>query len=1078
MKNSNPYVTSLPNFIEIQKVSFYWFLTQGLKEEFDNFSLTTDLDTNFEIFIFGNEYKLTNPKFNEFESKQKEDTYSTKIYVPVEVQKTKIDQIVRNKIKNIFIGILPLMTNKASFIFNGCERVIINQIVKSPGIYFQKSKNKSLYTALLISNKGSWLNFELQDSSVNVSINKFFKLNVFDIFKELSLTDKEIYQTLKYPNFLINKFININEHGPENSLILGISKIFNSNSYSMGRVGRLKLNERLHLDVPEETHDFTYSDLIAIIDSLIFINFKGGITNDVDHLENKKVRSVGELLQLQFRLGLNRLEQKIKRQINLNELKFSENNLIVTEENLPYYKSLINPLPLIATIKEFFGSSQLAQFMDQINPLASLTHKRRISALGPGGLDQSRISFKARDIHPSHYGRICPIETPEGPNAGVVVSLATCARINSYGFIETPFWKVKNGRIIKNNLPIYLTADAEDRFKIAPADLSTDENCLIKDKSVTIRYNQDFISIPPFEIDLIAISTIQIVSIGASLIPFFEHDDANRALMGSNMQRQSVPLLFPQKPIVGTGLETQIAIDSGMLIVAFKAGIVRYVSSKKIIINQIDGTQMLYELEKYVRTNQKTCINHRPIVWVGEIIQSGQILADGPSTDNGELALGQNITVAYMPWEGYNFEDAILINERLIYEDVFTSIHLEEHEIDVCETDDGIEKTTSDIPFIDKELLLNLDENGIVYVGTFVEPDDILVGKITPKSSQYVPPEVKLLEVIFKTKVNTNYDSSLRVPKIEEGRVLDIKILSLQNGDQLPFHVIYRIKIFLAQIRKIQVGDKISGRHGNKGIISRIMPQEDMPYLPDGKPVDIVLNPLGVPSRMNVGQLYECLLGFAGDKLNRRFKILPFDEIYGQNSSRILINKKLREASLDQNQSWIFNPFAPGKILLSDGRTGKQFENPVTVGKAYMLKLMHLADEKIHARSTGPYNLITQQPLQGRSHHGGQRFGEMEVWALEAFGVSHILQELLTIKSDDINGRDNMTIAIIKGSLMPKPGIPESFKVLLSELKSIGLDISTYKMNHLTYKMNLRQEVDLIENYSFDLDDSYKFLNS
>jgi DNA-directed RNA polymerase subunit beta len=1064
MQNFNPYVTSLPNFIEIQKISFYWFLTQGLKEEFDNFSLTINFNKHFEVFIFGNEYKLTNPRYNEFESKQKEDTYSTKIYIPIEIQKTNSDYIAKNKIKNIFIGILPLMTNKASFIFNGCERVIINQIIKSPGIYFKKNKNKNLYSALLVSNKGSWLNFELENSDVMICLNKFFKLNVLDIFKELSLTNKEIYQTLKYSHLLHNESTKIDENDLENLLTSTISKIFNSGSYSMGRVGRLKLNERLNLTISEETYDFTYSDLIAIIDSLISINFKGGVSDDIDHLKNKRIRSVGELLQLQFRLGLNRLEQRIKKQVTLNELKFPQNDSVFLKKDLAYYKSLINPLPLTATIKEFFGSSQLAQFMDQINPLAALTHKRRISALGPGGLDQDRISFKARDIHPSHYGRICPIETPEGPNAGVVVSLATCARINSYGFIETPFWKVKGGQIIKNNLPIYLTADAEDQFKIAPADLSTNENNFITQKSITVRYNQDFISISPSEIDLIAISTIQIVSIGASLIPFFEHDDANRALMGSNMQRQSVPLLFPQKPIVGTGLETQIAIDSGMLIIAFKPGIVKYVSSKRIIITQINGIQMSYELEKYTRTNQKTCINHRPIVWVGEIIQSGQVLADGPSTDNGELALGQNITVAYMPWEGYNFEDAILINERLVYEDIFTSIHLDVHEIDVCETDYGFERITTNIPFIDKKLLLNLDENGIIFVGTFVEPDDILVGKVTPNNNENISPENRLLEAIFKTKTNNTYDSSLRVPKIEEGRVLDIKILSSQNGDSLPAHVIYRIKVFLAQVRKIQVGDKISGRHGNKGIISRIMPQEDMPYLPDGKPIDIILNPLGVPSRMNVGQLYECLLGFAGDKLNRRFKILPFDEIYGQNSSRILINKKLREASLEQNQSWIFNPYAPGKIVLTDGRTGKQFENPVTVGKAYMLKLMHLADEKIHARSTGPYNLITQQPLQGRSHHGGQRFGEMEVWALEAFGVSYILQELLTIKSDDIDGRNNMTTAIIKGDRMPKPGIPESFKVLLSELKSIGLDISTYKINHLTYKTNFTNKVNLTKN--------------
>ena len=610
-----------------------------------------------------------------------------------------------------------------------------------------------------------------------------------------------------------------------------------------------------------------------------------------------------------------------------------------------------------------------------------------------------------------------------------------------------------------------MTADLEDNFKIAPADISLNSEGILTKQLIPVRYQQDFITVSPEEVDFIAVSTVQVVSAAAALIPFFEHDDANRALMGSNMQRQSVPLLLPQKPIVGTGLESQVAIDSGMVVTAFRKGIVIDVSSKHIIVKEESGKKTLYELQKYNRSNQDTCINHRPIVWVGEKVESGQVLADGPSTNGGELSLGQNITVAYMPWQGYNFEDAILISERLVYEDVFTSIHIEKYDIEVRQTKVGAEEITRDIPNINVNSIQNLDEQGIIYKGAFVKPGDILVGKITPKGESDQLPEGKLLRAIFGEKAKDVRDTSLRVPNGHHGRVLDIKIFDRDKGDELPAGVNMSVRIFLAEVRKIQVGDKIAGRHGNKGIISRILPRQDMPYLPDGTPIDVILNPLGVPSRMNVGQLYECLLGLAGHKLNRRFKILPFDEMYGPDTSRILINKKLRQASVEKNEAWIFNPYSPGKIVLIDGRNGEPFENPVTVGKAYMLKLVHLVDDKIHARSTGPYSLVTQQPLGGKSQHGGQRFGEMEVWALEAFGAAHTLQELLTVKSDDMQGRNDALNAIVKGRPIPKSGIPESFKVLIRELQAIGLDISTYKMGELNSELNYNTEVDLMEKY-------------
>ena len=724
--------------------------------------------------------------------------------------------------------------------------------------------------------------------------------------------------------------------------------------------------------------------------------------------------------------------------------------------------TLVNPKPIVAAIREFFGSSQLSQFMDQTNPLAELTHKRRISALGPGGLNRDRAGFAVRDIHLSHYGRICPIETPEGPNAGLIGVLATHARINSYGFIETPYYKVENGKVVIKTLPIYLAADQEDEFRIAPGDTPIDELLEIKSDIVPVRYRQEFTTTRKDLVDYVAVSPIQVISIATSLIPFLEHDDANRALMGSNMQRQAVPLLYPESPLIGTGLEAQAARDSGMVVVSLEDGVITYISANRICVTNNQGKEISYNLQKYQRSNQDTCINQRPSVWLGEEVVGGQVIADGAATEGGELALGQNILVAYVPWEGYNYEDAFLISERLVYNDVYTSVHIEKYEIEARQTKLGSEEITRELPNIGEYSLRKLDDNGIIVIGSWVESGDILVGKVTPKGESDQPPEGKLLRAIFGEKAKDVRDTSLRVPNGGKGRILDVRIFTREKGDELPTGANIVIRVYVAQTRKIQVGDKMAGRHCNKGIISRILPRQDMPYLPDGTPVDLVLNPLGVPSRMNVGQIFESLLGLAAEHLNKRFKVVPFDEMHGAEASRVLINDKLMNARKMSGKDWIFDLQHPGKIRLFDGRTGEAFDNPVMVGISYMLKLVHLVDDKIHARSTGPYSLVTQQPLGGKAQHGGQRLGEMEVWALEAFGASYTLQELLTVKSDDMQGRNETLNAIVKGKAIPRPGTPESFKVLMRELQSLGLDIGAYKIETLPDGQTRGIEVDLM----------------
>jgi DNA-directed RNA polymerase subunit beta len=1060
--NKKAFLTTLPDFVEIQRASFCWFLSKGLSEELEKFSSIKDFANIIELNFYGQEYKIRKPKYDTNESKQRDGTYAVRIYVPMSItvfDNQKLNQ--KNTKTNVFIGELPLITDRGTFIINGCERVVINQIIRSPGIYYKEDFSKKgtpLYSATLIPNRGSWLKFEIdKKKNLTVSIDKTEKINIVKFFKILDISIPEILGSLTYPEFfeqLIEK--EIEELKDENYDTQEIqeffdTRIFNPKYYDIGNVGRYRLNARFNLNIPKHVNDITNQDIIAIIDGLINLEYKEGELDDIDHLQNRRVRSVGELLQTQFRSGLTRLERILSERMS------------ICDPNVLKVTTLVNPKPIISMMREFFGSSQLSQFLDQTNPLAELTHRRRISGLGPGGFSRDHVSFAVRDIHPSHYGRICPIETPEGQNAGLISSLSVYARVNSFGFIETPFFQVKNGIVLQTQPAIYLTADEEDKLKIAAADTQINEEGLILQEQLTVRYNQEFQKIPSTEVQLIAVSTVQIISSAAALIPFLEHDDANRALMGSNMQRQAVPLLYPTKPIIGTGLESQLATDAGMVVISYTDGQVIDVSNDYIVIRDNLGKETLYTLQKYTRSNQDTCINQRPIVWKGEYVTSGQIIADGPGTDGGETALGQNITVAYMPWEGYNYEDALLINERLVYADLFTSIHIEKYDLEVRETKTGTEELTKDLPNVNEQTVKNLDENGIIHKGTFAKAGDILVGKITPSEEADEIPEGRLLRAIFGEKAQSVIDNSLRVPNGSYGRVLDIRIFSRENGDELPASTESIIRVFLAQMRKIQVGDKIAGRHGNKGIISRILPRQDMPYLPNGKPVDLILNPLGVPSRMNVGQLFEGLFGFAGDNLDKRFKIMPFDEMYGQEASRILINKSLKKAKKYQKQPWLYNDYSPGKIRLKDGRTGEYLDNPVTVCKSYILKLVHLVDDKIHARSTGPYSLVTQQPLGGRSQQGGQRLGEMEVWALEAFGAAHTLQELLTLKSDDMHGRNEALNAIVKGDPIPKPGIPESFKVLILELQSLGLDISMYKIKKDFIGETEGIEIDIME---------------
>ncbi len=1049
--------TYLPDLVEVQRGSFKWFLEKGLIEELESFSPITDYTGKLELHFVGSEYRLKRPRHDVEEAKRRDATFASQMYVTCRLVNKETGEI---KEQEVFIGELPLMTERGTFIINGAERVIVNQIVRSPGVYFKDEQDKNgrrTYNASLIPNRGAWLKFETDKNDLlHVRVDKTRKINAHVMMRAIGLSDNDVLDKLRHPEYYKKSIDAANEEGisSEDPALLELykklrpgeppsvsggqqllhSRFFDPKRYDLGRVGRYKMNKKLRLTIPDAVRTLTPEDVLSTLDYLINLELDvgGACLDDIDHLGNRRVRSVGELLQNQVRVGLNRLERIIKERMTVGE----------TDSLTP--AQLVNPKPLVAAIKEFFGSSQLSQFMDQTNPLAELTHKRRISALGPGGLTRERAGFAVRDIHPSHYGRICPIETPEGPNAGLIGSLATHARVNEYGFIETPFWKVTDGVVDKSGDPIYLSADLEDECRVAPGDVATDADGRITAELIPVRYRLDFETVPPNQVDYVQLSPVQVISVAASLIPFLEHDDANRALMGSNMQRQAVPLLRPERPLVGTGLETQVARDSGMVPITRVNGEVVFVDSTQIIVRDDQGVDHYHLLQKYQRSNQDTCLNQRPIVQQGDQVIAGQVLANGSACEGGEIALGQNCLIAYMPWEGYNYEDAILVSERLVRDDLYTSVHIEKYEIEARQTKLGPEEITREIPNVAEESLGNLDEMGIIRIGAFVESGDILVGKVTPKGESDQPPEEKLLRAIFGEKARDVRDNSLRVPNTERGRVVDVRIYTREQGDELPPGANMVVRVYVAQRRKIQVGDKMAGRHGNKGIISRILPLEDMPYLPDGTPIDIVLNPLGVPSRMNVGQVFECLMGWAADNLDSRFKIVPFDEMHGAEKSRETVEGYLKEAAKQPGREWVYDPENPGKIQLIDGRSGEPFDQPVTVGRAYILKLVHLVDDKIHARSTGPYSLVTQQPLGGKAQQGGQRLGEMEVWALEAYGAAYTLQELLTVKSDDMQGRNEALNAIVKGKPIPRPGTPESFKVLMRELQSLGLDIAVY----------------------------------
>ena len=1054
----------LPDLIEVQKKSFEWFLKEGLKEELLSFSPIKDYTGRLELHFLPN-YTFDNAKYTVEEARIHDATYAKQLRVMIRLVNRDSGEI---KEQEVYIGDIPTMTDKGTFIVNGAERVIVSQIVRSPGVYFKcdpSPTGKRLYNATMIPNRGAWLKIETDSNDIiHVKIDKNRKILATTLLKAMGITVSEMESKFTHFEFLKKTLEKDTTETTDDALIelykklrpgdpaspqggrqILESRFFDEKKYDIGRVGRYKLNKKLNLNIPKNQRTLTVEDIVSTIEYLINLTYDEGQLDDIDHLGNRRIRSVGELLQNQFRVGLSRIERIVKERMTLQD----------SETLTPL--NLLNTKPLVASLKEFFGSSQLSQFMDQTNPLAELTHKRRISALGPGGLQRERAGFAVRDIHPSHYGRICPIETPEGPNAGLIGSLATHAKVNDYGFVESPFFVVKDG--VVTNEVVYMTADADENYRCAPADVKLTKDRKFVEKVVPARYRSEFIMCDASKIDFVGVCPIQIISVATSMIPFIEHDDANRALMGSNMQRQAVPLLITERPRVGTGLESRVAKDSGMVIVADVDGTVERVVGEEIVIRDTHGKPHIYTLMKYVRSNQDTCINQKPIVHEGDKVKAGDVIADGASTCGGELSLGKNILVAYMPWEGYNFEDAILLSERCVHDDIFTSLHIEKLEIEARQTKLGPEEITREIPNVSEDALRHLDERGIVRIGARVYADDILVGKVTPKGESEHPPEEKLLRAIFAEKARDVKDNSLRVPHGEGGRVLDVKVFDREKGDELPPGANTVIRVYIAQKRKVSVGDKLSGRHGNKGIVSRILPKEDMPFLPDGTPVDIVLNPLGVPSRMNVGQTYELLLGLAAYLTRDYYEAPAFDEMYGENQSEIATKAELLRGIKESGCDWVGED---GKVLLIDGRTGEPFDRPVAVGWTYFLKLVHLVDDKIHARSTGPYSLVTQQPLGGKAQFGGQRFGEMEVWALEAYGAAYTLQEMLTIKSDDVNGRNRAYESIVKGDNIPRPGIPESFKVLVRELQSIGLDITVAKKDGV--------EVDLMT----DMDDMRK----
>ncbi len=1102
-----PEVMDVPNLMAIQTESFNKFKTEGLAEAFKDISPIENTQKKLSLQFLSHE--LGDPKYSVMECKEKDTTYQAPLFVMVRLVDKRTGEIKQQE--DIFMGDFPIMTEQGTFIINGTERVVVSQLVRSPGVYFgeepDKTSSATIYNAKIIPSRGAWLEFETDKRDVlSVRVDRKRKQPATLLLKALGIatTHEEIIKLLGNSEIVLRTLDRDTTQTQDEALIelykrlrpgepptadsartLIINLITNPQRYDLAVVGRHKINKKLGLDTDTETSTLTNEDIIETMKYIIALHNgePGYSVDDIDHFGNRRIRTVGELIQNQFRIGLTRMERVVTERMSTQEF----------DDITP--GSLINIRPIVAAIKEFFGSSQLSQFMDQANPAAGITHKRRLSALGPGGLSRERAGFEVRDVHTSHYGRMCPIETPEGPNIGLIGSLATYARVNDFGFIEAPYRKVVDGKVTDEIH--YLTADEEENYTIAQAndafDLKTREFITHKDGKVvkadkvlcrTKGADGAFgepAEVLPEQVDFMDVSPRQICSVATALIPFLEHDDANRALMGSNMQRQAVPLMRPHAPLVGTGMEFRCAVDSGEVLTSKTDGVVEYVQSDRIDIRSDKGELVCYNLPKFQRSNQNGCMNHKPLVSVGDQVKVGDLLSDGPSTDKGELAIGQNLLVAYMPWEGYNYEDAIILSERVVSEDLLTSIHIAEYEVDARDTKLGPEEITRELPNVPEDMLSNLDADGIIRVGAEVSPGDILVGKVTPKGETELTAEERLLRAIFGEKAREARDTSLKVPHGAGGRVIGIIRFSRENDDELQPSVNELVRVYVAQKRKIQQGDKLSGRHGNKGVISRILPVEDMPYLADGTPIDIILNPLGVPSRMNVGQLMETHLGWAASMgWSDDEKEIVRDPVYvatpvfdGASEEEIQdaimkANANVKNRMHDELGDFVREEFIPqlsptGKTDLYDGRTGEKFREQITVGRNYILKLGHLVDDKIHARSTGPYSLITQQPLGGKAQFGGQRFGEMEVWALYAYGASHVLQEILTIKSDDTAGRVKAYEHIVKGENIASPEIPESFKVLIKEMKSLALDVELIGDNKVRTERDMEKFDDFDE---------------
>ncbi|XVQ12014.1 DNA-directed RNA polymerase subunit beta [Spirillospora sp. CA-255316] len=1098
----------VPDLLALQTNSFDWLLgnerwksrveaaqkagdkapTQsGLEEIFEEISPIEDFSGTMSLSF--RDHRFEPPKYSVEECKDKDMTFSAPMFVTAEFINNTTGEI---KSQTVFMGDFPLMTPKGTFIINGTERVVVSQLVRSPGVYFDraldKASDKDIYGCKVIPSRGAWLEFEIDKrDNVGVRIDRKRKQPVTVLLKALGWTEERIrerfggYESINVTlekdhtsgqdDALLDIYRKLRPGEPptkESAQTLLENLYFNSKRYDLAKVGRYKVNKKLGLDLDMNQGTLTEDDIVATIEYLVRLHAGeeegtlGAVSvpievDDIDHFGNRRLRTVGELIQNQVRLGLARMERVVRERMTTQDVE------AITPQ------TLINIRPVVASIKEFFGTSQLSQFMDQTNPLAGLTHKRRLSALGPGGLSRERAGMEVRDVHPSHYGRMCPIETPEGPNIGLIGSLAAFGRVNPFGFVETPYRKVRDG-VVTDQID-YLTADEEDRYVIAQANSALAEDGSFAEPRVLIRKKGGEVElVGPREVQYMDVSARQMTSVATAMIPFLEHDDANRALMGSNMQRQSVPLLRSEAPLVGTGMEYRAAVDAGDVITAEKAGVVEEVSADYVTVMNDDGTRTTYRVAKFKRSNQGTCFNQKPIVDEGARVEVGQVVADGPCTDQGEMALGKNLLVAFMPWEGHNYEDAIILSQRLVQDDVLSSIHIEEHEVDARDTKLGPEEITRDIPNVSEEVLADLDERGIIRIGADVVPGDILVGKVTPKGETELTPEERLLRAIFGEKAREVRDTSLKVPHGEQGKVIGVRVFSRDEGDELPPGVNELVRVYVAQKRKITDGDKLAGRHGNKGVISKVLPVEDMPFLEDGTPVDIVLNPLGVPGRMNVGQVLETHLGWVasrgwkveGDDADwkQALKAIGADEAGPWTNTATPVFDGAREDDVtgliestlpNRDGQRLVGP--GGKARLFDGRTGEPYKDPISVGYIYILKLLHLVDDKIHARSTGPYSMITQQPLGGKAQFGGQRFGEMEVWALEAYGAAYALQELLTIKSDDVLGRVKVYEAIVKGENIPEPGIPESFKVLIKEMQSLCLNVEVLSSDGMSIEM-------------------------